>query len=701
MTHTRLVKELEETRQALAQCRAELQHTKASEQEARERAEFFEEVLHSCDDIISVHGADGRVRFVNRAIERYGYSVSEFAAADPRKLYLPEDLAQMMGNISDFLKRPAGSTTRFRSRVRDKADGVHVLDFYLVNKPDPPIQGYVGVAGDSSARSTPEWESWQLDDIVRQVFNAAHDAIVVHDVQGKIVKMNHKAFEMFGIVPDNPDPVTLEATHRPADTFYGPLDDGHSMERMWEEVLSGQTKQFEGKGHCISDNSEFEIEAFLTTITLDQETYILASIRDITERKLAERELERALAIAGRLKTEAEASSRAKSEFLTNMSHELRTPLNSIIGFSEVLTDQFYGKLNETQLDSVNQIFTSGHHLLALIGDILDLAKVEAGKMELRPSPVHIGAFLAGCLSFIREKAITHGLALESAISEDLEQAVINADEVKLKQIMFNLLSNASKFTPDGGEIRLTAGKEDGQLIVTVSDTGTGIDPKDQERIFAEFEQVDSSFGRSHEGTGLGLALTRRLVELHGGRISVESEGQGKGSTFTFTMPFVEATDSECDSALEVSAGGDSDAPDRALSVSAWDQERPKVLVIEDNAANMKLARNLLEAGGYNALQAWTAEEGLKIAAEQLPALILMDISLPGMDGLTATTKLKQDPVTAHIPVVALTAHAMPGDKERARAAGCDAYLTKPVDPRVLYGTLSEFIEEPEDAEAT
>ncbi|MFC1834302.1 ATP-binding protein [Thermodesulfobacteriota bacterium] len=696
MTHTELMKELEETRQALARCRAELEETKRAKQEARERAEFLEEVLHTCEDGIQVYSPDGRLKFVNRAIENLGYSIEEYAAMDPRQLYLQEDLATFAQVVLDLLRKPVGSSIRLKSRLRDKAGKLRMFDYTSVNRLDPPICGLFGHAREITDQSAHEWNIWQRDDMVRQVFNAAHDAILLHDGQGKIVKMNRKALEMLGISSVDS---TYEPFEIPAQTFYTNVEQEQSLPLIWEEVLSGNDKLFEGKGHRISDGSEFDIEAFLTTITLDSETYVLASIRDISERKRAERELERALSVSSQLKIQAEAASQAKSEFLTNMSHELRTPLNSIIGFAELLRNKWCGELNETQLNSAKQIFSSGHHLLELITDILDLAKVEAGKMDLRTSRVNVAHLLRNCALMIKEKAIKHGLALKLTIADDVQEAVIRADEVKLKQILFNLLSNAAKFTPDGGEIRLAARKEDDHLMVSVSDTGIGIKPEDHERIFAEFEQVDSSFARSQEGTGLGLALTRRLVELHGGRITVESEGEGKGSTFTFTVPFVEATAPGDDQAAEKLEAERPDTAGLILPGAVPDHARPKVLVIEDNEANMKLATHLLEAGGYLVLQAWTAEEGLKMAAEQDPALILMDISLPGMDGLTATRKLKQDAGTSHIPVVALTAHAMPGDKERAREAGCDAYITKPVDPVILYGTLSELAYKPRDAE--
>jgi signal transduction histidine kinase/tetratricopeptide (TPR) repeat protein len=273
--------------------------------------------------------------------------------------------------------------------------------------------------------------------------------------------------------------------------------------------------------------------------TRDYEIAVESLKKEIREKELAQRSVERALAVAAQLRTEAEAASAAKTEFLTNMSHELRTPLNAIIGFSELLEDQVPGRLNEKQLHYVRHVFNSGHHLLQLINDILDLAKVEAGKMDLELSPVRFDHLLNNCTLMIERKAFKHGLTLGLQISDELEGAQIQADEVKLKQVVVNLLSNAVKFTPDGGRVDLIAKKNEGVIVIKVSDTGIGIKPEDRERIFEAFEQVESTHRRRFEGTGLGLALTRRLVELLGGTIGVESQGDQKGSTFTVTIPFV------------------------------------------------------------------------------------------------------------------------------------------------------------------
>jgi signal transduction histidine kinase len=229
-----------------------------------------------------------------------------------------------------------------------------------------------------------------------------------------------------------------------------------------------------------------------------------------------------------------EVANRHKSEFLANMSHELRTPLNAIIGFSEVLLERMFGEVNAKQEEYLRDILASGRHLLSLINDILDLSKVEAGRMELELDRFDLPAALENTLTLVRERASRHAIALEVGIDPALGEVV--ADERKLKQIVLNLLSNAVKFTPEGGRIALAAALADGSVEIAVSDTGIGIAPEDQERIFEEFRQVGSDYVRKREGTGLGLALTRRFVELHGGRIWVKST-PGQGSTFTFTLP--------------------------------------------------------------------------------------------------------------------------------------------------------------------
>jgi len=228
-----------------------------------------------------------------------------------------------------------------------------------------------------------------------------------------------------------------------------------------------------------------------------------------------------------------EAASRHKSEFLANMSHELRTPLNAIIGFSEVLTERMFGDLNEKQEEYLKDIYAAGQHLLSLINDILDLSKIEAGRMELEVADFSLPAALDNALTLVRERASRRGITLGRAIDDRV--GMIRGDERKVKQVLLNLLSNSLKFTPEGGRIDVRAAMHDGMAEVSVADTGVGIAPEDQDAIFEEFRQVGTA-DKKVEGTGLGLALSRKFIELHGGRIWVQSE-PGKGSTFSFTLP--------------------------------------------------------------------------------------------------------------------------------------------------------------------
>jgi signal transduction histidine kinase/DNA-binding response OmpR family regulator len=407
--------------------------------------------------------------------------------------------------------------------------------------------------------------------------------------------------------------------------------------------------------------------------TLELQDKNLALEREIAERRRLERE-------ANRAKIKAESATRAKSEFLANMSHELRTPLNSVIGFSEILADGTFGELNEKQRRYVHHVLESGRHLLALINDILDLSKLEAGKMELKPSVVGVGGLLEHSMVMVREKALRHGISLELRGGERLEGVEVRADERKLKQIMYNLLSNAVKFTPERGSVWVegwvggVGAGEEPWVEVWVTDTGIGVKGEDRERIFGTFEQIDSSYSRGQEGTGLGLALTRRLVELHGGSIWVESEGEGKGSSFRFRIPVGELV------RRERGEGGRASGPGEPAG-----GEAPLVLVVEDDREAGELLEQYLRRGGYRVAHAWDGEEGVRKARELRPEAVTLDILLPKKDGWEVLTELKEHAETAGIPVVIVS---IVDAGEVQVHVGAVEYLVKPVGRRQLLGSL-------------
>ncbi|MFH0957222.1 MAG: ATP-binding protein [Pseudomonadota bacterium] len=428
-----------------------------------------------------------------------------------------------------------------------------------------------------------------------------------------------------------------------------------------------------------------ELYSELLTLRFEKDDLIESLKADIASQ-------ERAAEVTTQLRAQAEAASAAKSEFLMNMNHELRTPLTAITGFADLLSEQFFGKLNEKQLGYVNEISQAGRLLSQLINDILDLSKVDSGKMELSVSSFRLSQLLENCLNMVRQKAVKRGLKLKLSIQGGLEATEVLADEIKLKQILVNLLYNATKFTPPGGHIELAVERKNDDLIMRVSDTGIGLKPEDQERIFEPFERLDSSLSTPESGTGLGLALVKRLVELHGGRVRAASKGEGKGSSFSFTIPFLEKSKVSNDKDQQFRA--QSIPPQKLIPDIPMDaKERPKVLVVEDNKTNMKLVVNLLEAGGYNALQAFSAGEGIRSSEIYNPVLIVMDITLPDMDGLAATRIIKSNPSTSHIPIIALTADMIKINEKIAEESGCDAYFEKPLDIWTFFRTLSALIE--------
>ena len=356
-----------------------------------------------------------------------------------------------------------------------------------------------------------------------------------------------------------------------------------------------------------------------------------------------------------RKSAELEIASRHKSEFLASMSHELRTPLNAVIGFSEVLLERMFGDLNERQDEYVRDIWSSGKHLLELLNDILDLSKVEAGRMDLEWSTFSVREALENGLALMRERAARKSISLILEVSPEI--GLFHADELRFRQVVLNLLSNAVKFTPEAGEVVVRATSDGPEVLVTVTDTGIGVAPADQARIFESFQQGGRG-AQQHEGTGLGLTLCRRIVGLLGGRMWLESE-VGRGSTFGFAIPL---------GALESAQAPRSD--------ESPPHGGPLVVIIEDDRRSLDLLRLYLEGAGVEVVGVRDGATGLEVVRQRRPSAVVLDIRLPGMDGWDVLATLKADPATAPIPVVVVS---MVDERGRGFALGAAEYLVKPV----------------------
>ncbi len=385
-----------------------------------------------------------------------------------------------------------------------------------------------------------------------------------------------------------------------------------------------------------------------------------------------------------RVNVELEHAHHAKDQFLANMSHELRTPLTGILGMAEALQLSAYGQATERQLKSLKIIETSGRHLLALINDILDISKIEAGKFDLHPEKVYVEEICRASLSFIKEQAQKKSITINFQREPAVETLL--ADSRRMKQILVNLLNNAVKFTSEHGQVTLAVrGDLENKLAYfSVSDTGIGIAPEDLRLLFVPFTQLDSRINRQYEGTGLGLALAMRLTEMHGGSLTVESE-VGRGSCFTVSVPWPPPT-----ARLVARPTPESAEPEKSILPAP--NSRGNVLLVDDNEINIEALGDYLQFLGYRTSVAHTGLEALIKAEETMPRLILMDIQMPVMDGLEAIRRLRADPRFVATPIIALTALAMPGDREHCLQAGANDYLSKPVSLKEMTRIIADLL---------
>ncbi len=561
-----------------------------------------------------------------------------------------------------------------------------VVSITALRDADEAIIGYLLIGTDNTARKQVEEERTRLDQRVRDqhfytrsLVESNIDALMTTDPRGIITDVNKQAEALTGCTRD-------QLIGAPFKNYF---TDSRRAEAGINRVLNeGKVTNYELTARA--RDGTLTVVSYNATTFHDRDRRlqgVFAAARDVTELKRFERTLQQK-------NLEFEEASRMKSEFLANMSHELRTPLNAIIGFSEVLRDGLLGELTEQQRKFIGDIFGSGKHLLSLINDILDLSKVEAGKMTLDLEPMQVSAFLKNSLSIISERATSRQIRLSMDPTEALGTLV--ADPRKVKQIVYNLLSNAVKFTAEGGRVTLRARRvgraevlppsgsgisrsfplADSDfaefLQIGVTDNGIGISAEGLEQLFKPFSQIDTGLARKFEGTGLGLAMVRVLTELHGGALSVESSAGG-GSCFTVWLPMRPP---------EVSLTPAHLPRTQLVDVAAGTRT---ALVVESDYKSFDLVRVQLEAEGFKVTHAVSAEQGLTLAAQQTFSLITLDIMLPDMDGWELLDQLKRVPTLARVPIVIISIVA---DRNKGFSLGAAGVMQKPISRQELRESL-------------
>jgi PAS domain S-box-containing protein len=646
-----------------------------AEEALRESEERYRALIENGHDIIIILDPEtGHIRYQSPSMERIlGYAPADVAGRNVFELVHPADVETVRASIAAAVAAPG--TTRSAEYCFQHRDGGwrHLETFGRTLSPDSGALGLVLNTRDITERKEAEDALRRSESHFRRMIENTQDNIVLIDRGGLMTYQSPSVQRMLGYAPE-------ELVGRSAFAFVHPDDVGlltAEMEKTFAEpgYVGHAEYRFRHK-----DGGWRYLEALGQTLSPDSaDDGVVANIRDVTERRLAEGALRRATA-------EAEAANRAKSEFLSRMSHELRTPMNSILGFAQLLDR---AGLPADQHRGVGHILTAGRHLLRLINEVLDIARIESGRQQLSLEPVRLDAVLQEVLVLSRPLAAQASVSL--SMPRTPKTLFVRGDRQRLVQVLLNLVSNAIKYNRKGGAVQVewetAAGEEggEGRVRLRVRDTGRGIAPERRDALFVPFERLGAELTEV-EGTGLGLALSRRLTEAMAGELALEHSGPD-GSCFV----------------LELRVGGDplEGLAQRAVPAApAADFGAPcapvTLLYVEDNLANLTLVESILESRpGWRTIPALQGRLGAELAREHEPDLVLLDLHLPDVQGDEVLRRLRADVRTAHIPVVMISADATPRTIERLRAQGADAYLTKPLDVDEFLATIDRLLPEP------
>ena len=591
----------------------------------------------------------------NSAVRNYGYSREDFLSLTIKDIRPPEDVSALLESAANA---PADTETSGVWK-HCKKDGTRI-DVEITSHPlvYRGRSARLVVATDITTRKKAEEALRQSEERFRLLVSEVTDyAILMLDPEGCIASWNAGAERIKGYQ-------SQEIVGQHFSRFYAPEDAARGKPAHGLEVASREGRFGEEGWRVRKDGSRFWANVVITALrdATGRLRGFAKITRDITEHRRAQELIVHA-------KEEAERASKFKDQFLSTMSHELRTPLNAVLGFSDLLADERYGPLNDRQQRYVSHIHTGGKHLLKLISDILDLSKIEAGRMELAREDVTLTSAFTEVISALYPLAQKKSQSLLQEVELHLH---VYADALRFKQVLTNLVGNAIKFAPEGARIEMVARQVEDQVRIEVRDNGPGIPPEQQQRIFEAFFRLTQA-GSATEGTGLGLAITASLVELHGSKLGIESR-PGEGACFFFSLPLIATIETQ-------PAQTSLDLP-RARTA-------PRILIIEDNAATGQLIQSQLTSSGYETLKCNQPERATEMAAEYQPDAITLDLLMKPVHGLEVLLQLKNDPRTSKIPVIVVTIVDQPAV---GTALGADEYLIKPVDKATLLSAVERCL---------
>jgi PAS domain S-box-containing protein len=637
---------------------------KRAEQSARDNELRYRELVENINELIYTTSEDGVITYMNSAVfPLFGYNQSEVIGRPFTDFIYSEDLPRI---AEMFRKVISGNLQPSEYRIMSKSGDIHwIRTFSRLILKGNDIVGIQGLAIDITPQKKAEELLRKSEEKYRTYMENAPGGLFIVDSNGRYVEVNKAACLMTGYSQKE----LLSMSIRELSSPESPPETLASFNILKE---TGRVKT----DVILRKKDGNDLHFYLEAVAISEDRF-MAFCSDITYRKLMETALEeernllaqrveertRDLSLANE---ELVKQSRFKDEFLTNMSHELRTPLTVILGITEVLQDSVYGNLNEKQHNRMKLIEENGRNLLKLINDILTIAKINAGKLEVDIQTVHVQTFCQTCLQIIMQEAIKKGIKVSLKLDDGIR--IIKTDAQHLRQILTSLLSNAVKFTPEGGEIGLDVVGSVNQHIIhfIVWDTGVGISKEDMEILFKPFIQLDGSFSRQYAGIGLGLTLATKMTQLLGGTISVESE-VGKGSRFIVSFPWQ----------------GNMDETEKSGSNTLIEEqttEQALILIADDNEGIVSVISDYLLFVGYGVVVAWNGSEAIKLAGEMRPDVILMDIQMPGMDGLEAIRRIRTNENLVNTSVIIHTGLAESSHGKKYLGVGANSFICKPTN---------------------